>query len=427
MNSNTDETVSAAPKGLTADSADIEVFLAEAVRHAATGSTDRAIDLYDQILVEDPNHVIAQTNVGALRAATGNLDAAADHFRKALAADPDNGLVAFHFGNLFYAQGQFEAALSYFQIAVNGQPEVFEPALNIGLSLHQLGRMEEALGILELVVSEHPDRFEGHAALANLYFSSGQRAKSIQSYQTALTINGDDADLLARMAMAQISDGQNENALASSARAVELAENSIFVYQVRARILGDLRHHQEAIAIISKAMGLPGGNSTEVLSLAGMILENAAMKDQALKAYQMVLQSEPENGEILGRILDLKGRLCDWQDYDHFIGQIETFIDRNHATGAPFDICVMDLTNVPITLTHTARAIQNRVRTILDRTAATRATVDFNFDDRLARARVGEARKIRVGCFGMVKNFREVYPGPIQPKLLLGSHFTLCG
>jgi tetratricopeptide (TPR) repeat protein len=66
---------------------------------------------------------------------------------------------------------------------------------SLGLNYMINGRLPEAAAILELAAGLYPDSWEMQVALAEARLASGQKDLAIRSYQKALSINPDDADI----------------------------------------------------------------------------------------------------------------------------------------------------------------------------------------------------------------------------------------
>jgi len=142
-------------------------LLAEATIAGQTGKTERAGEMYEQLIEKFERtqaDVIACTSLGDLRFAEENFDEAIEAYRKALDRIGDDPLVTFAayngVGACLEEQGQYEEAATHhrsYAKAYSRSPFAPEALSDAARCFVQAGRMEEAKRTLERILRAYPE------------------------------------------------------------------------------------------------------------------------------------------------------------------------------------------------------------------------------------------------------------------------------
>ncbi len=93
--------------------------------------------------------------------------------------------------------------------------------------------------------------------LGNAYFDTGNYAKSVQAYEAALALNGNDASVLTDCGVMYRALGQYEKALEKFARAKEVEPGHAFAMFNTGVVLNyDLHRHEEALKVWNELLRL---------------------------------------------------------------------------------------------------------------------------------------------------------------------------
>ena len=87
--------------------------------------------------------------------------------------------------------------------------------LGQGLALAQEGKVQEALVVYQQAVELAPDSAAAHFRLGGMQVVTGDYAGSIASFQTSITLDGNNADAFIGMAIAYIHQGKDAHASAA--------------------------------------------------------------------------------------------------------------------------------------------------------------------------------------------------------------------
>ena len=137
------------------------------------GKTQEAIQVYEEILLDDPNQAVAMNNLAFLYAQEGeHLERAFKMALRLVQANPDNGLLRDTLGWVLYRGGQHEEALKQLDEAIQKAPQHSLLYYHRGLTLQALQRSEEAAAALRQALDlgglAPPDQKTVEAALAAL-------------------------------------------------------------------------------------------------------------------------------------------------------------------------------------------------------------------------------------------------------------------
>lgn len=177
----------------------------EGVSHSMSGNHGAAIQVFDRVLSQDPNHVLALSAKGSSLASLGKPREALKCFERAIDLDPET---AEHYRNAALCQLELdepEAARSLLEEAVKLNPEVAwreATAVEIanlgealatesgkhrtrGIGLTGKARYRHARHVLEMALELHPGLSEAARALADVWAHLGDTEKRDQYTQLA--------------------------------------------------------------------------------------------------------------------------------------------------------------------------------------------------------------------------------------------------
>ncbi|NNJ73117.1 MAG: hypothetical protein HKP09_08040, partial [Enterobacterales bacterium] len=104
-------------------------------------------------------------------------------FEYALKENPSLVPIYFHYSDILDYAGHPEKALEYRKRAVDLDPLSTFYRSRYAASLHGIGREDEAFEQLNIIFAQSPEDTHGHEERANIYYQTGELAKSAQDYQ----------------------------------------------------------------------------------------------------------------------------------------------------------------------------------------------------------------------------------------------------
>jgi tetratricopeptide (TPR) repeat protein len=207
------------------------------------GNFERARQLLGKATRLNPDVAHPHHLLGLLGEREHRPDRAAEHYREALRVDPGFAPARINLGRILFNAGLYEHALVQYQRLMAIAPGLAEAHSGLAETLARLSRWAEA----ESVIEQARERFPDHplvtllAARRALRHGEGSAARALL---TPLTEARDDVGVAALgwLAVTELSEGRNLEAVQASRRALELeprASVPTYALAVALRRLGD--------------------------------------------------------------------------------------------------------------------------------------------------------------------------------------------
>ena len=183
----------------------------------------------------------------------------------------------------------------------------------MGVLLLQQGESQRGMEQLRQSLKLEPRQPLAHRDLGNALQQSGRLDEALASYDRALALKNDIADLHNNRAITLVALGRADEALESYGRAVALKPDYAQAYNNRGALLSSRKQFAEALADFSKAIALQPdyikayNNRGGVLADLGRHGEALADHDHAIALYPAGAESHNRRGQVLmalGRALD---------------------------------------------------------------------------------------------------------------------------
>lgn len=195
---------------------DINYFKA-ALSHHSKGNWNKAQEIYQHLLKEDPNNYAVLQNYGPLLAqlreyklAKGVFqkclklkpkdslmlynygkffhdqkiyEKAIEYYNKSFEINPKNAMSQYNIGNIYFAQKNFNSAIEYYKKATEVNPSHFFAYNNIALSLKKLGKFDEALKFYKKAIDINKDFVDGHVNYGTLLLLTNKLELGFKEYE----------------------------------------------------------------------------------------------------------------------------------------------------------------------------------------------------------------------------------------------------
>ena len=100
-----------------------------ALAHKRLGQVDRSIEIYENILINNPSNTMFLNNLGNIYSAQGRLTEAKKIFEKALDVDPNHINAYLGLGNIHLMQAQLDSALRLYKKMQKEVKDIPQPQL----------------------------------------------------------------------------------------------------------------------------------------------------------------------------------------------------------------------------------------------------------------------------------------------------------
>ena len=114
------------------------------------GDEQRALEILDDVLQRQPDHLRANYVSGLLRLYLGETEASLQHLRLVADADPEDAYAAYFIAQNLLQQGELEQTLEWYRRAIELDPYLRSAYYGAGLILRRLGEADEARDMLSV-------------------------------------------------------------------------------------------------------------------------------------------------------------------------------------------------------------------------------------------------------------------------------------
>lgn len=248
----------------------------------------------------------------------GEPDLARAELLRSLQLDPGNAGARTQLAALYSSTGQRELAIEEARRVLEQRPGDVRLLVLLAGTLHGLERDEEAIEALDRIDADtEAEEHEGlRIQLANMYRRVGNldRAHELLDRQAELT--PDDARVPAEQALLELAERNPFGSIEILDEAIEKYPEGAALYELRARVrLGFARDGKpifgdEAEADLHKAIEFGKGRSTEPYMLLASLYQSQNRVSEAVDAYEQAAEasSDPSIQLVLGMLYERIGR-----------------------------------------------------------------------------------------------------------------------
>ncbi len=203
--------------------------LSEAITLQQKGNWPQALNIYQKILQENPNHETALVNLGIILFQNQEIEKglhtlekavnihshsanahfnfgyalmtvkiyqkALFHFNKVIDFQPNTFVAYLHLGKIYYFLGQEEASFKSFERAYQLNPKSLELLNNWANTCISLERFEQGLKILEKALQDYPNQWELYGNKATIYQKQWKLPQAEEAFKKAISLNQNDWQL----------------------------------------------------------------------------------------------------------------------------------------------------------------------------------------------------------------------------------------
>jgi len=285
---------------LTSDSSD---KFQRAVNYHQQGQLAQAEQLYQEILLTEPQHADSLHLLGAIAKQRGQAQLAVDLINQALDINPNNA-----------------AAHS-----------------NIGLAYQELNRFELALASYNRALSLDPHYADAYFNRGTLLLAHKEFDQALSSYDQALIIKPDFIEALFSRGIVLTNLKRHDQALASYDRALSIKPDYIEALINKANVLQELKRYDEALASCERALAIKP-EYAEALFACAVILQDMKRFKEAISFYERAFTIKSDMVFLFGDYLYIKRNICDWTEFDAHLNKLANAIEVGEKVATPFTL-----------------------------------------------------------------------------------------
>ena len=215
----------------------------DAVAADQSGDIEKAIKLYQQMLVVQPGSLEAHGNLGADLASTGRYDDAIAEYQKALNVDPRNSIVRLNLALARYKQAEYSKAAETLSALQKEQPANKQILYLLADCYLRMGRDPDVIRLLTPVYKADPNDKAMQYMLGTAYIHDG-KIKQGQAVIDPILKNSNTPEANVLLGEVQFAAGDYKTAAATLKKALDLNPNLPGAWSVYGRaLLQDNQNH----------------------------------------------------------------------------------------------------------------------------------------------------------------------------------------
>lgn len=281
--------------------------------HHECGQHAAAVELIGRAVALRPNAAAYHANLAEVYRALGQLERAADSCRLALQLRPDYPEAHCNLALCLQGLGRLDEAVEQFQHALRLRPDFATVHNNLGGALRELGRREEALEQFRRAVELDPKSALAQSNLGQLLLDCGKAEEALPSCQEAVRLQPERAELHHNLGNVLLALERLEEARAAYQEALRLDESLARTHAALGRLLSQQGSLEDAVPWLRQAVELEPGNAAFWNDLGDLHMERNE-STEAIPCFEKALALEPDRVDThnnLGWALQLEGRFAE--------------------------------------------------------------------------------------------------------------------
>ncbi len=296
--------------------------------------TNRAIGLFSQALVDDPQYALAYAGLGDAYATkyalTKDPQWIAEATRNASRAVELNDRlvpVLATLAHVYLETGQLDKALAEYQRILEQDPSFVQAAFYEGQIYQSQGKYALAEDAIKNGIARRPMYWQGYASLGSLYYQQGQFAKAAEQFKSVIDLAPDEAVGYYDLGGAYLGLGRNEDAITVLKKGLSIQADANAWTDLGAAYMY-VEKYEDAAEAMKKATELSPHDHTLWRNLGDSYDQIASRHADAREAYAKALELataqlkvNPKDPAVLSGIALYNAHLGQSKEAESFISQ----------------------------------------------------------------------------------------------------------
>ena len=269
---------------------------------AKLNSDSAALDEFNSILKDDPNHIGALEHRAEIYVKQGHYQQALSDCNKLMQLEGNSPSLSL-MSNRASANlmlGNNLDALSNFSMALQQSNKDPQLLIGRGMAYSNLKQFDKASKDLDKAIKLNPKNASAYVARARTHLAQKNFELAFTDFNRALTLSPDDAAVLTQRGASLGDAGQFEQALNSFSQAIKVNKNYAEAYKQRARILTLQHKYPEALADVAQ-LGKISGMDADYYRQRGDIFSLQGADAKALESYSESIKKSPSSANLESR------------------------------------------------------------------------------------------------------------------------------
>lgn len=265
------------------------------------GQYGRSVELFARVLEAEPGNIPALKGIATGLAAQGKRSEALPYLERWYAVEPAAAGLRRMLADAYYEQGLYEKARPFVADMAAGSRDK-EVLKRAAVTHARLGLATQAAEYWKKVLRQEPANKEARVFLAEYYEKEGQGEEALAFLRPRLEQEPQNPVLLRRIAQLYLNMAQPARALPYLERYVELRPGDHEALRQVVDIHAGLGNRAEALAGLERLLAAEPQPDLAKLKQAAYLYEAQGQLERALPLYERIIESTPDDPEILSRL-----------------------------------------------------------------------------------------------------------------------------
>jgi putative PEP-CTERM system TPR-repeat lipoprotein len=252
---------------------------------------DNAIQQVEKAVDADPQRVLTYQNLGAIEQTRGHASGAESAFKRAVEVNPKSEPAHLSLGNYYWASNQPAQAEREFKTALELNPKSIGANRALALLYVKQNKPSDAEPYLKAFADLSPDA-GSKVVLADYYLEIKKTANAVSVLDALVKTKDGFIPSKIRLAAIAFSDNRRPEAYATLDEIFKVEPKNEQALLEKARFLLAERKPADVLPLTNTVVAI-NPSSVPGHYLHGMALQATSQYDEAIKAFQRVLQLEP--------------------------------------------------------------------------------------------------------------------------------------
>mgnify|MGYP001316566847 CR=1 FL=1 len=206
--------------------------------------------------------------------------------------------------------------------------------------LYELKKFDDAIINWKKAIELNTDYFFGYNNLGNVYLKKNEIDKAITNYDKAISIKSDYFEAYHNRGNAYSKINNIKKALQDYNSALAIKYDYVASIKSRNEIYKKQKNFTQALLELDKILIYEPNNINAFLDKADILFDLNKL-DEALNNYSRALEIKSEPSFALGNFIHTKTRMCEWNNFEKEILELEKKLQNNIKSSPPYPITTL--------------------------------------------------------------------------------------
>jgi hypothetical protein len=257
---------------------ELEIQFAEGIKLLQQNKITTAKEIFNQILLINPNHFASLHVLGIIAANRNQHLLALELIEKAITINPNNAQALCHYGDSLEVLNRFEEAISSYSIAILSSPNFAEAYYKKGATFNKIFKYREAILNFDKVIELKPEHAKAHNGRGIALLGLKQFNEALLFITKSIELDSNFPDAYNNRGIVLVELQKFNEALISFNQAIELQPNHLEAHINQGNLLLELRDLEAACNSYDNATKIKSNKAEAIWGKSVALLLNGEYK-----------------------------------------------------------------------------------------------------------------------------------------------------